>query len=162
MIDNKGKLFGKINIFDLAVVILIIVLIIGTIYKFKSPTTAIAGGDKEIEFVIKFENLSDFTEQYYIVGNFVYDENTGQKLGEITNVKSEPYRKELNLAKGGIAFAEVPSKINLYLTVKGIGLETDKSYLIDGTYELKNGAGVQVKTKYTTSSGFVYDIKTLN
>ncbi len=162
MIDNKGKLFGKINIFDLTVILLIIVIAVGTVYKFRSPNTSMSGGNSEIEFTVKFENLSDFAEKYYVIGNSAYDENTGQRLGEIVAVRSEPYRKEINLTSGGIAFSEVPNKINLFVTIKGVGLETDMSYLIEGTYELKNGSGVQMKTKYTTSSGFVYDINTLN
>ncbi len=159
MIDNKGRLFGKINILDLFVVILIVVLALGTYYKFTSPKTSIAGGDSNIEFVLKVRQVSDFTEKYYEVGDTVYDTKTGQNLGVITNVETTVSKDVIETVQGEAVLAEVPHKIDVYLTVNAQGLETEKSYLIDGAYELKRGSGIALKTKNVQVSSFVYDIK---
>lgn len=87
IIDQKGKLFGKINIIDLAIVI-VIVAVIGILgFKFLAPSQS--GGDAQGICEVKFyiEEVSDFVSEKVNVGDKLMDESKNVSLGVVTNVE---------------------------------------------------------------------------
>lgn len=91
MIDNKGKLFGKINVIDL----LILVLIIGAIsfvgYKMtgKVETT---GQQEKIEIKLYAEEVTNFVvdEDKIKEGDIVTDVDRNVEVGKITKIEKGP------------------------------------------------------------------------
>ncbi len=160
MIDKQGKLFGKINILDLFVVTLILLLAVGTYYKLTSEKLEMSTGEHNIEYVLKIRNVSDFTSEYYTEGTEVFDRSTNEMIGVITNVLTEPTKDVINTKNGDLSLTEVPGKLDIYITLEGKGIETEKSYLINGVFELKRGSTVKLKTKYLEVDSVVYDILT--
>lgn len=56
IIDKKGRLFEKVNVVDIAVIILLIFAIIAVGMKFRQVQTT-QGGDKTIEYTMVVERL---------------------------------------------------------------------------------------------------------
>lgn len=86
-IDQKGKLFGKINIIDLAI-ILVIVAVIGVLgFKFLAPAQSggVSQGVCEVKYYI--EEVSDFVSEKVNIGDKLMDEAKNVSLGVITNVE---------------------------------------------------------------------------
>ena len=56
-IDQKGKIFGKLNVIDLIVILLIIVVLALVGYKLVFSTGAMSGGGQKIVYTVKVEGV---------------------------------------------------------------------------------------------------------
>lgn len=122
LIDKKGRLFGIINIIDLAVLLMVAVLAFGTYTKM----TARAQQNQqvvlqEIEMDIFIKDVMPFALDSFAVGDVVKDSNTKTTLGTISEIKSEPYQEPVVDPQGNYVLKEVPNKLNITLTVTGQG-----------------------------------------
>ena len=93
IIDEKGKLFGKINVVDLVVLLIVAALVVGVIVRFSSAKLNANGGnplsEKEDVYVTLYANL--------VVPEIAQNLKAGQKLvanneytdAEIVSVKVE-------------------------------------------------------------------------
>ena len=90
-LDKKGKLFGKINIIDFCVIIIVIVLIAGAVYKFKfMDKTSNNVAMQPITYTVKVEKVRDYALNNIEIGDTLFDKTSGNAIGTITNVESEP------------------------------------------------------------------------
>jgi len=159
VIDNKGKIFGKVSIIDIFVVLLVAVVVFGTVYKFKSPATSnITGGNTPIYFKVKIEDVRSLALNYYEEDMDVYDSKTGNYLGKIRSISSSPYVEEIEKADGSVIKTEKADKIQIDLEIEAKGVETEQSFLVEGTYEVKVGAGIYLMTKYVLTEGTVMEV----
>lgn len=149
MIDKKGKIFGKISIIDFMVAFIIITVVVGIVYRFGSPVTAsITGGNSTIKYTLQIEDVRYFSADYYEEGLNVYDSNTGNFIGVIKGVRTEPFYGTIEMKDGTMVMAEKTERIKLLIDIEASGVITDKSYLVGGTYEVKVGGGAYISTKY--------------
>ena len=91
MIINKdGKLFGKISIIDIAVVLIVVVLIAGIYVRFsgKAATNVVTDSQKvECTFLVK--NVRMYTVEALQKSEKVYDKTSKEFIGDVTNVTYE-------------------------------------------------------------------------
>ncbi len=148
--DKNGKLFGKISVVDIIAVLIIVGVVAGTIYKFVSPYTRIDTGQKTIAYTLKINGVRDFTYEYYTKEENIkcFDKKTGEFIGVIKGVRQEPFYDTVMRTDGGIANAEMPGVIIVYLDIEVEGVETENAYFARGTYEIKAGSEVPLNTKY--------------
>ncbi len=90
IIDEKGKLFGKINIIDLVIILVIIAAVAFVGFKFLAPgmTSTSSAGVAEVKFYI--EEVSDFVADKINIGDKLMDESKNVSLGVITNIEFGP------------------------------------------------------------------------
>ncbi|MDR2903010.1 MAG: DUF4330 domain-containing protein [Clostridiales bacterium] len=153
--DNNGKLFGKVSIIDLFAVILLIAAIGAGAYKVLSPSTAVSAGEKQLAYTLKINGVRDFTYEYYEEGHFCFDKKTNEPVGEIVGVRQEPYRERVVLLDGTVVYAEKPGVITIYVDIATKGTETDAAFFAGGTYELKAGSELNLRTKYVDVMGII-------
>ncbi|MBE7020051.1 MAG: DUF4330 domain-containing protein [Ruminococcaceae bacterium] len=89
-IDEKGKLFGKVNIIDLVIILVIIAAVAFVGYKFLAP--GMAGTDTQSVAEVKYyiEEVSDFVADQIKVGDKLMDEGKNVPLGVVTNIEFGP------------------------------------------------------------------------
>lgn len=91
LIDNKGKLFGKINVLDLVVVLVILAVLAGVAYKFtKSNTPSVFRQNDKVETTFYVEEVPDFAAAAVQVGAPVTDRSTGSRFGVVKSVETTP------------------------------------------------------------------------
>ena len=146
--DQNKKLFKKLSIFDIIVALLIVVVGAGTAYKFRSEQTNVEGGQKMLEYTVRVSNVRDFTLPYYQVGQRCFDSRTGEEIGKIIAVRSEPFTDIFQDNRGNAVLLEIPEKLRIEVDIETLGLETDRGYYAGGTYELKAGSEVHLSAKY--------------
>ena len=147
--DKNGKLFGKISILDLFVVVLILGVIVGTTYRYTSSETAeTLRGNTTIQYNLRISGVRDFTLENYHIGLECFDTATNESLGVITAIRVEPLREIMETLSGELAWAERTDVIDIFLDIEATGIETEQSYLLNGTYELKAGSEILMSTKY--------------
>ncbi|MCL2699711.1 MAG: DUF4330 domain-containing protein [Defluviitaleaceae bacterium] len=153
--DKNGKIFGKVSIFDLIIILLIIVVGFGSVYKFTSERTNVEGGQRPLVYTIGIPNVRDFTLQYYQVGLRCFCSRTGEELGTITAVRSEPFMDVQPDLRGNALLVEVPGRIKIELDLETMGLETDRGFYAAGTFEIRAGSEIMFHTKYVDVTGVV-------
>ncbi|MEZ2661728.1 DUF4330 domain-containing protein [Aneurinibacillus aneurinilyticus] len=143
MIDEKGKVWGIINLIDF---LLFLILLFGIVFigvKMMQPNE-IVQQKKEVTY-----SLYNSTEYAFIVnrikkGDILRNQDNGDILGEVISVKTQPGKVITTKSDGTMTISQVPDKSSVIITlktkakVKGTDLE-------QGNIPLLRGAKVKIK-----------------
>ena len=83
-IDSKGKLFGKISIVDILIILVVVIAAAGIGYKFKS--SPLLKQDK-LEVVLFIEEAPEYTAPAIKVGDSIREVARGGTLGTVTDIQ---------------------------------------------------------------------------
>ncbi len=151
LIDQKGKLFGKINIIDLIIIVCVVVVAAALAYKFVAPaaesvvapksdmyvTMRVRGGmdylDKEVNDHLK-PGTKLIAGSDYIAG------------AEVVDVWSDDYLAAVPKDDGTVATASDPQKRDIFIKVKAKQNKNDPILKI-GNQEIRIGRGFIFKTQ---------------
>jgi len=156
--DKNGKLFGKISIVDLIVLLLVLAVAAGSVWRFTSPTAALDQSDATINYTIRIEGVRDFTLQHYHIGLRVYDRQAAQFIGTISGVRHTESYEPHTLHDGSIIWAQMPGRVTIYVDIEANGRITPNAVHVEGTYEIAVGSLRYINTKYVQTSGRIYSI----
>lgn len=165
VVDKKGKLFGKISVLDLIVILVLVVAIAGCIYKFgpgKTSGSIMSGGNTTLEMVIKTGSTRQYTVDAVKVGDAVYEVH-GDKIGTITDIHTEQAYEAVDTRDGNKQYLPVENRYFVYITVEANGSITEKGYLINGSKQFSKGNTVSIETPSVTYSDCkVYSLKAVD
>jgi len=156
--DKNGKLFGKISIVDLIVLLLVLAIAAGSVWRFTSPDAALNQADATINFTVRIEGVRDFTLENYRVGLRVYDRQAGQFIGHISNIRYTNFYESHPHFDGTVAWVAVPDRLTIYLDITANGRVTPTAVYVEGTYEIAAGSLRYINTKYVQTSGRIYSV----
>ncbi len=158
IIDNKGKLFGKINIVDLVVVLVVIVAVVGVVFtKTKLDNSKILADEsnmiikssaemEKLEIALKVKEVRDVTRDAIIVGDDVYLTANDKILGTVARVESAPAVREVTGDNGTVYTAEVPERYDVTLYVEVEGKKKEEGYYTDSNVHILYGRDMEIKT----------------
>lgn len=168
IIDEKGKLFGKISIIDFAIVAIVILGILGGIFVSfhsadsdnKKKLTKVEEGDTLNEFLIEYslKNVRDITRDALAVGDEVFSVNSGKLIGVIEKIESTPLQEIVSGIDGKMVYADIPEKYHVTLYVKVWGKETETGCFTQYNHHMSYGDTVPVKTIKVQTSPVVKEI----
>ena len=98
LIDNKGRIFGLINIIDLLVIVLI-VAVVGR-FTLKSRQKSAGAVTTNIEVVVHVKEVRDATADIVKVGDIVKETKSNVVLGKVVDVKVNPSETLVETADG--------------------------------------------------------------
>lgn len=155
LIDEKGRLFGKLNLFDLVVILLVIVGIIGMATRLISTDRETAEM-KTATYQIEITSAQECFKTAYKVGDTLYEGDT--LLGTVTAVEVTP-NKAVQLTADGTP-KEIESKLacDIKLTFTTEQFHNDGGYSI-GTAEWLAGTSHVISNGFAVSTTTVRDIK---
>ena len=157
---KDGKLFGKINLFDFGILLLIVALLIVGTLKFRTLDKMVdASTPGKIIYTIEVNNVRDYTVNSFQSGDKVFDSLTSVYIGDIKKVESFPAKIEDALENGDTKLLENPYKADLVLTIETPGTVTDVGYYANKSIELKVGSEKTIETKYVKTLGKVSSIE---
>ena len=157
---KDGKVFGKINVVDLCVILVIVLLIIGAVIKFGNFNSKTEETTNQIiEYKFEIKNVREYTLNALASGDKVYDSQTGIEIGKITNVEYTSAKTYEGLVTGEIVLVENPYKCDIVVTIETPGTVETDAYYANKTIELKVNSTKIIETKYTKTSGTISDIK---
>lgn len=88
LMDNKGKLFGKVSIVDVLIVIVLLGMFAGLAFKLFKPDSAGAFSKTEKVLITFYaEEVPEYSVKAVRVGDVVKDGTLNVDLGKVTNVK---------------------------------------------------------------------------
>jgi hypothetical protein len=158
LINEKGKFFGIINVFDLAVILLLVLVVAFGGYRFYQNRAAEASVEKTDIFVtIKCPMVTDTVINAVKSGDrFLTGVNYVN--GTVTEVTSEKAYDTVERADGTYAWSEHPVLKDMYVTVK-MHEDPANPILKLGTQEIRVGKAIFMKTQRIEVLGTVYDIQ---
>ncbi len=151
IIDNKGKIFGKVSIIDILIAFCLIFIAVVFVLKISGNIKIPTPTKQNVEYTtqIKAYNLFKTDKEPFKVGEKLYS-SSGDVIGEIIAIdKQQGYSNE-KLQDGTFIKFKNDEYIDYYLTVKGVGSYTDKGYKAEGKFILCPSDTI------TVSSGMYY------
>lgn len=163
IIDEKGRLFGKISIVDIAVLLVLLGLAAGVYYKFFVV-------DKEhnaakfdtIEYKVLIEEVRQQSVDAMEVGADIYDAKTDTYMGKIVNKEVLPATDQLTKADGTVVIAEKPQRFNVLLTIRVPGVETKYGFRASGKLDINREGQQVMDTRMIVLETKVVDVKNIS
>lgn len=156
IVNEKGKLFGIINVIDLAVLLILALVIIGGASRLKGKPIIV---NEDSKAIITFE-VSDVrmaTVENIIVGDPIYHYDKGGYIGDIIDVKVEPYKEPVE-SNGQWINAEIPEKYVATFTVEA-DIRDNPDVIVAGGEQTRIGVQFRVKNKRIAFFGTVMKIE---
>ena len=163
MIDEKGRLFGKINIVDLLVILVIVIAAVVLGMKFLKPgsTGTVGGGGTttHVEYTVLVESVQPAVYES-IVNNYIPSTlmASGELLdGQVTGVEAKPHADNVTVSTSGdtVAFTADKGLLDLTFTVE-CNVSNPVTTEI-GTQEVRVGKSHILKTDKFELNGVVLD-----
>lgn len=158
IIDNNGRLFGKISVIDVLVVAVVAVMAAALYVKSNQTHTGTSVVEETIAFQVLVEGVPGYVQNAIQVEDQLYDKvyESGGPLGRVTQIEVLPGSELAEFDDGTMALAPVEDCFNLLLTVEGKGLVSEGGgYTINRVYDLGVNAARTYYTKYAEFEGTV-------
>ena len=165
MIDGNGRLFGKISVIDVLVVLVVVVLAAALYFKSNQTHTGGTVTEQPITFQILALGINDYVYDALREGDGLYDldySSGGRAIGRIAQieVESDPGTKLADeLHDGAAAIVEAENTVDLLITVEGSGLVDGRNYTLNRVYALGVNSSRTYYTKQAQFVGTVASIK---
>lgn len=155
ILDKRGRLFGKLNIIDLLVLLIVGAILIFGISRMGS---GVVTQGQSINGTVTYEiaDVRQMTVDQINVGDPVYHYDKGTYIGTISGVDVQPFRERIDY-NGRWVEADVPRKFVVLLDVDATMTESDEFYLAGGE-QTRVGIQYRLKNKNFASFGVAVDI----
>lgn len=163
IIDSKGKIFGKINIVDIIILVSILVSIVFVGYKL-SKSILSNPFNKPDKLIIKIysEEAPEFAAKAVYLNDIVIDFDTNSTFGHVTKIDMGPSVSYAGDDKGQIIQSSKPGYTSVIYTLEGTGIYKDG--VTEGGVTIDNinfyiGRTITYKVGHSIMQGRIYDIK---
>ncbi len=147
VLDDRGRLFGKVSVVDLFVLLLIVALAFFAYTRFASPVAV----KEPYRLTVYVEKVRNATWAKFETGTSVRDDG-GTPLGKLVSIDTEPTPTEVPDAEGGLHLVGSPVFSDVILVIEGTGTLTSSEWRA-GSVALRVG-------KVLTIIGPGYEVKT--
>ena len=131
-VDEKGKLFGKINIIDLLVIIVILAALCFAVFRYVLPDRE-KGSEQACGMVLYCHDAPRFTAEQVKVGDTVWDQGTDTDLGTVKSVEILPLMETQAGPDGKTVTTESDWLVSVVLVLDSKGVKDEHGIKIDGT-----------------------------
>ncbi len=140
IIDEKGRLFGKLSLLDLFVVIIVLGLAAAFLYKQMSGEVRqlVNAGDK-FYVTIAGTKLREFSVNAVSEGDIMYRQYDRDPLGKVVKIETEQATDYMLKTDGTVINAPMEERFTAYITVECTGSITDTGYYAGGTTHIAEG-----------------------
>lgn len=157
-IDKSGRLFGKINVIDLGILLLVVVIAIGAFLKFAVlEQTTVTIEAAPVRYIVDITNVRDWTARNIQAGDTLYV--TGTAVGTVVNVSTRPHRVAISSNDGTVWWGDVPERYVVEVEVEATATVSDGRVLVSRTVPMGAGTSNTVfSTRYAEFYGMVREI----
>lgn len=162
LIDRDGRLFGKISILDVIVLVVAAVLVAAVYLKNQMPQTGGTVSTVPVVYQMRLQNQPQEMLEAIQEGDQLFDpaRSTGGSLGEITEIQVSDGTNQASLDDGTVAMVPAQGYYDLLLTIEGQALvESDGTVLLNRVYALGVNSNRTFTTKYASFVGRVMNIQ---
>lgn len=132
MLDNKGRLFGKVNIVDLLIVIIIVAAGIFLGKMLFGPESTIAQTQK-VQLTLYCEETPNYVAEQLKEGSEAWDAENNVTLGTLTEWRTGESKSAVTDITGQVVEISREDYCSVTLMVDGDGVIGDHGVTINGT-----------------------------
>lgn len=158
VIDKKGRLFGKINILDFVIIIVILTLVIASANKILNINTDTSLDTKSIKVKLLVREREEFSLENIKVGDIIKEYDTGFIFGEISDIEVVPATKEVKTVNGEVNRAVIPERYDMFIIVDANAVVTENA-IVSGNKELRIGNQLVFRTRLYALKSIILEIK---
>ncbi|HYE83293.1 MAG TPA: DUF4330 domain-containing protein [Clostridia bacterium] len=163
LLDEKGRLFGKISIIDIGVLLLIVALLGGAYYKFfMVDKDNNAAKYDTLEYKILVEEVRQQSVDAIEIGTDIYHVKTDTPMGKIVSKEVLPATDQLTKADGTVVIAEKPGRFNVLVTIQVPGVESKYGFRANGRLDLNREEQHVLDTRTIILETKIVDVKNLS
>lgn len=162
IIDNNGRLFGKISVIDVVVLLLAVVLAAALYMKTHTMThTSTETVYDTITFTYFCPSMPEYVVDALRVGDELFDADNLPvgSLGEIVDIQYLPGTEYHTSDIGVAGYFPADECVDVLITVRGEGIITGDTYQINRVYPLGVNANRNYCTPYVLLKGIVASIE---
>lgn len=156
--DKNGKIFGKINIIDLAAILIVILAIVGITIRFTSIAAENVNKKSSFSYVVEIEDIRMYSVNALNKMGLATDKQ-GNVIGEITNVEYDKMQSQRVNENGEPVKVFKPERYVAKVTLQSEGKDTDSGYFVGENTELSVGSSLTMYTKYSNCSGKIVKVE---
>ncbi len=162
LFDEKGRMFGKISIVDLAIVLVLIASAGWFAYaKFgRNLGKEIAAREEPVQFTILVTTLRPTTADALKKGGKVFEFKTGAALGTINKVTVQPADVWTINEDGKWLQTKTQDRVDAYVTVDGTARVGENVITVNGV-EVRVGTSIGITTKWAQVNGNILTLDLL-
>jgi hypothetical protein len=123
IIDEKGKLFGWVNVFDLFVVLVIIAGVFFVTSRLNFNETEVSTVEVDVDITFLIEDVRVETVDAMIIGDQMYEYDTNLYFGEVIGFEYENHPVYIETESGNLIKAENPDRYDLYVKIRATAIE---------------------------------------
>lgn len=163
IIDKSGKLFGRISIIDIIVILAIIVCAAGVYVRFfdRPGKAQIQGTSFTYQVLVSgirqlsVDALVQSKGTKFVLG----EKGRSDNLGKLIDVTSSPSKQTLLEGAGKVISVESPTKVDAVLTFELNGMVNAKGYFTPQLKDIGVGSTLILQNKLIKTEGQVISIK---
>jgi len=159
MIDKNGKLFSKISIIDVVIVLAIVLCVSAAFIRFSGLLGDNSTTPVEFEYVIKISKIRDKSADAVLKKGALYSNlSDGAYFGEIISAEKRPNEDFPTLADGSIIKTSAQDRYDVYATVKTSGKQTKTALYTSGGKKIEVGSLEYVSTKWVAAAAEIVSV----
>ena len=159
MIDEKGRIFGKISVIDAFVTLAVIVMVVGFVYNRTSQhVRQIIMADTPLYVTFLIEGVRDFSLEAVQDGDIFFRQHERIPLGRVTRIESGPAYDIMTLTDGTAVYVPVEDRYNLYITLACVGSITDTGFYVNGTQRMAVGGRMSIQSNTLLTMAKIYQV----
>lgn len=145
IVDERGRLFGWINLVDLGVIVLVLALAAAGVYKLVTARAGPVRVTRDVDFTVLVQEVRQATVDVVDAGDLVYEHDSSLPFGTVSAVEVLPATKHAQTSEGEWVLAELPDRYDLVLTVRAQAVVSETAVVV-GRMEIRIGTMVTLKT----------------
>lgn len=156
LLDDKGRLFGKLSVIDLLMLLVVVALAVWFGYSMfgRNLRQDVSQRQEETEIVVVVSGIRPTTAEAIAKGGKVFEFKTGAQVGEIVKVATEPAKIWLVEGDGKWVQIESPDRVDAFVTIRGVARIGEDVITMNGV-EIRVGGSLSLKTKWAVFQGHV-------
>ena len=154
-IDEKGKLFGKVNLLDLFLLIVIVAVVaVAGLYFANRPKAA---ETLPITYTLEIQNKEDSYFDHVYEGEIVTDTITGVPVGVISGFTKKP-AQVITQAGDELILVSPEGRSDGYVEIS-VDANVSGSDIITNDIPIKIGRGVTFRSETVSMPGYIVDME---
>ena len=158
IIDSKGRLFGKLSLMDLLVVVAVVGLCVGFFIRaMADETVQILNANQVFYTTLMIERVREFSVEAVHEGDIFY-EQFGGLLGRVVRVEVAPSDDILRRTDGTAVVAPVEGRYNVFVTLESRGNVNNAGFFVGGNNQLAVGAAMRIRSNKLEANAHVFHL----
>lgn len=163
MIDKNGKLFSKISIIDIVIVLAVILCIAGAFIRFSGLLGDNKTASVDFEYVVKIQQIKEKSAAAVEKKGEVYSNLSDKSyFGEIVDVKTVPNESYSVMYDGSVKKTHAPDRYDVYATIKTSGKSTGTALYTSGGKKIEVGSYEYIATKWVAAGAEIISVNILD